>query len=133
MRQRRDQLARGDLSRSERVWARLTGLTLGYGYQPWRALLFLLGVIATSVILAVVLGGHGALAQAKAPCTVVDQVGVGLDLGTPLITTGAGSRCQLTGSATGQALTLSGWGLRLLAWAFATLFVAGFTNAVRKS
>lgn len=28
---------------------------------------------------------------------------------------------------------LIGWGLRLLAWAFATLFVAGFTNAVRKT
>ncbi|WP_163512201.1 hypothetical protein [Fodinicola acaciae] len=26
-----------------------------------------------------------------------------------------------------------GWGLRVLAWAFATLFVAGFKGAVRKT
>jgi hypothetical protein len=29
--------------------------------------------------------------------------------------------------------TVAGWGLQLLAWAFATLFVAGFTGAVRKT
>lgn len=133
MHQRRDQLARGSLNRADRTWARVTGLTLGYGYQPWRALLALLGVIAVSAVLAVVLGGHGALVQARSACPVIDQVGIGLDLGTPLISTGSSARCQLTSSATGQALTLTGWLLRLLAWAFATLFVAGFTNAVRKT
>jgi hypothetical protein len=34
---------------------------------------------------------------------------------------------------TGQVVTAAGWGLQLLAWAFATLFVAGFTGAVRKT
>jgi hypothetical protein len=28
---------------------------------------------------------------------------------------------------------VSGWALQLLAWAFATLFIAGFTGAVRKT
>jgi hypothetical protein len=30
-------------------------------------------------------------------------------------------------------LTAAGWVLRLLAWAFAALFIAGFTSAVRKT
>jgi hypothetical protein len=38
--QRQDQIDRRVLTdRTERAWARLTKVTLGYGYQPWRALL----------------------------------------------------------------------------------------------
>jgi hypothetical protein len=52
MQQRRDQLDRRAVTDpAERAWARLTGITLGYGYQPWRALLFLLAVVTTSVAL----------------------------------------------------------------------------------
>ena len=38
MAQRDDQLARTDASWRERWWGRITKVTLGYGYQPWRAL-----------------------------------------------------------------------------------------------
>jgi hypothetical protein len=37
----------------------LTGLVLGYGYQPWRALVCLLLVLVAAVMLAVVLGHQG--------------------------------------------------------------------------
>jgi hypothetical protein len=135
MAQRRDQLHRRVLTgRAERAWVRFTGLVLGYGYQPWRALIGLLLVIAAAVTLAVVLGGRGGLAQVADPalgCTVVERVGVGLDLGTPLLSTR--TRCDTTTSAAGQVLVVSGWLLRLLAWGFATLFIAGFTSAVRRT
>jgi hypothetical protein len=36
-------------------------------------------------------------------------------------------------SATGAWLTGVGWVLRVLAWTFAALFIAGFTGAVRKT
>jgi hypothetical protein len=65
--QRRAQLDRGVLTGRERLWARITGVTLGYGYQPWRALLFLLGVVITSVVVAVTLGTHGALVPCRNP------------------------------------------------------------------
>ena len=53
MQQRRDQLDRGALTRrGDRMWARLTGALLGFGYQPWRALLYLVGVLIISVGLA---------------------------------------------------------------------------------
>jgi hypothetical protein len=140
--QRRDQIRRAGLAGSERAWGRFTGFTLGYGYQPWRALLLLLVTLAAAVILSVVGGHHGGLAQKQATassaapaaaCSTIDRIGVGLDLGTPLIKTGARDRCQPTGTPTGQVLTVAGWVLQLLAWTFATLFIAGFTSAVRKT
>ena len=36
-------------------------------------------------------------------------------------------------SVTAAWLTAAGWVLQLLAWAFAALFIAGFTSAVRKT
>jgi hypothetical protein len=142
MAQRDDELARGDTHWAGRLWGRITKITLGYGYQPWRALLFLAGVVAVSCMLAVVLGAHGALVQSSQTatpgrsCTVVQQVSVGLDLNLPVGTTVARVDCSLTtdsSSATAAWLTVVGWVLRVLAWGFAALFIAGFTSAVRKT
>jgi hypothetical protein len=142
MAQRDDQLARTDTRWPERLWGWITKVTLGYGYKPWRALWFLAGVVAASCLLAVVLGSHGALAQTGKtatpgrPCTVIQQVSVGLDLNLPVGTSVARPGCDLTrnsASATAAWLTAVGWVLRLLAWVFAALFIAGFTSAVRKT
>jgi hypothetical protein len=142
MAQRDDQLARAETSWWERWWGRITKVTLGYGYKPWRALWFLAGVVAVSCVLAVVLGAHGALAQTSKTatpgrsCTVVQQVSVGLDLNLPVGTSVARAACDLTtdsASATAAWLTAVGWVLRVLAWVFAALFIAGFTSAVRKT
>jgi hypothetical protein len=63
MAQNRDQIARTGVRGWDRSWARLTGLTLGYGYQPWRALLLLLAVLTLSVTAAITAGRHGGLAH----------------------------------------------------------------------
>jgi len=124
------------------LWGKITKVTLGYGYQPWRALLFLAGVVIVSCLLAVMLGAHGALAQTSETatpgrsCTVVQQVSVGLDLNLPVGTSVARVDCGLTkdsASVTAVWLTAVSWVLRLLAWVFAALFIAGFTSAVRKT
>jgi hypothetical protein len=107
-----------------------------------RALLFLAAVVALSCVLAVALGAHGALAQTTdtaapgQPCTVTQQVSVGLDLNLPVDTTLARAGCGLpkdAASATAAWLVTAGWVLRVLAWVFAALFIAGFTGAVRKT
>jgi hypothetical protein len=137
--QRRDQVDRGELPGPDRAWARLTEVTLGYGYKPWKAVLFLAGVVLIAVLLALALGAQGGLARvdpkppAATQCSAVEQIGVGLDLGLPLIKTGIRDHCDTTTSTTGQVLTAAGWGLQLLAWGFATLFIAGFTGIVRKT
>ena len=95
-----------------------------------------------SCVLAISLGAHGALAQTSKTttsgrsCTIMQQVSVGLDLNLPAGTSVARVDCDLTGhSARVTAAWLSGigWALRLLAWTFAALFIAGFTSAVRKT
>jgi hypothetical protein len=137
--QRKDEIRRGELGPGGQAWARFTGLTLGYGYRPWLALAWLATVVAAAVILALHAGATGGLAHTSRsstptqPCTTVEQVGVGLDLSLPLIRTGARDTCTTTNTPAGQRLTLAGWMLQLLAWALATLFVAGFTSAVRKT
>ena len=153
MAQRKDQVDRAAEGRAERAWGRLTGLTLGYGYQPWRALVFLFAIVATAIGVSIWLGGQGALAHtgravsaSATPCSVVEQGAVGLDLALPLITAGARDRCDISTTAKelsvfgrtvdrppGEVLIVAGAGLQLLAWGFATLFIAGFTGAVRKT
>ncbi len=142
MAQRHDELTRTDTRRRERLWGWITKVTLGYGYQPWRALLFLVLVVLISCGLAFALGSHGALAQTSKtatpgqPCTVIQQISIGLDLNLPVGTSLARASCDLTkdaASATAAWLSIAGWVLRLLAWAFAALFIAGFTSAVRKT
>jgi hypothetical protein len=124
------------------LWGKITKVTLGYGYQPWRALLFLAAVVTLSCVLAVALGSHGALTTTDQtvrqgqPCTVVQMVSVGLDLNLPVGTSVARMKCDLTmdsASATADWLTAAGWAMRVLAWVFAALFIAGFTSAVRKT
>lgn len=137
--QRKDQLHRALTGRTERAWTRFTGWTLGYGYQPWRPLVGLVAVIAAAIVLAVTVGGHGGLVRTHpspptaSRCSTVERVGIGLDISLPLIKTGARDHCDVSNTTTGQEMTVAGWGLQLLAWAFATLFVVGFTSAVRKT
>jgi hypothetical protein len=155
MQQRRDQLHRGALTGwRDRSWTRLTGTLLGYGYRPARALAYLVGVLAVSVGLAFGFGVGGALAQTPdpavpptatarstaaapvgQPCSPLQLVGKGLDLGTPFFPTarsGAGI-CDVTATPAGDALTAIRWVLQLVAWALAALFIAGFTGIVRRT
>ena len=74
-----DQIARGGLSWADRRWARITGVLLGYGYQPWRALLYLAAVFAVFVTLAVVFGGYGGLAVLRTAPLIVRRTGHTLD------------------------------------------------------
>jgi hypothetical protein len=67
---------------------------------------------------------------------VVQQVSVGLDLNLPVGTSVARVACDVTtdsASVTAAWLIDVGWVLRVLAWVFAALFIAGFTSAVRQT
>jgi hypothetical protein len=63
----------------------------------------------------------------------VDQLGLALNTATPLVKPDSRQNCQIDSAAgLGQAVIVSGWVLQALAWAFVTLFVAGFTGLVRR-
>ena len=136
MRQRRDQLSRAGLKRRDILWGRFTGFTLGYGYQAWRALVALLIVtLATALLMALPIGASG-LSVKDHPdkqCSTSDRVVLGIDTALPLVTTPVGTTCVPRMTASGQVITGAGVTAQILGWAFATLFVAGFTSAVRKT
>jgi hypothetical protein len=141
MAQHDDQLARTYSRSGQRLLGQLYKVTLGYGYQPWRLLAWLGVVVVLSCVLAVALGSHGALAQTEktatpgGPCTMIQQVSVGLDLNLPFGTSLARGGCDLTKNSSTAATWLTGAGvvLRVLAWAFAALFIVAFTGAIRKT
>jgi hypothetical protein len=144
--QQDDLLARGELGgRWARAWHRLKGIAVGYGYQSWRALVGLVVVVLLAIALGLAAGhiragtGHFEAAHTAATgrpgtaCSIVEQVGLGLDLGLPAINTGLNTRCALDStSAAGQILTGTAWLLQALGWALATLVVAGYTGLIRK-
>ncbi len=133
----RDLLRRGRLDFWARNWHRMTGLVLGYGYRPSRALLWWAGTVALALVLLVGVAGPAGLVTAGAhgaSCGTIDQAGLAVNTATPLVEPAGATNCQLdTGTALGEALTVAGWLIQALSWAFVTLFVAGFTGLVRKS
>ncbi|MFI6094076.1 hypothetical protein ACIA8G_00880 [Lentzea sp. NPDC051213] len=122
--QQRDLRRRGQLSRWGRTWHFVRGVTVGHGYRPALALLWLAGVLALSVGIVTLSGA--------VRCSAVEQVGYALNVATPLVKVDAG-RCTVAPSSAGQFVLASTWLLQILAWAFATLFVAGFTGLVRRN
>jgi hypothetical protein len=62
----------------------------------------------------------------------VEKIGLGVDLGLPLIKTNVRAFCDLNTTTTaGQWITAGNWTLQVLSWAAATLVVAGYTGVVR--
>jgi hypothetical protein len=138
--QQHDLAHRGGLTGWLTLRHRILWLTLGYGYQSWRALAALTATITIAVTLAITAGAQGIATHTKdtttpgAHCSLVEQIGLGVDLGAPLINTGTKTRCALTTdhNTAGSILTATSWLLQLLGFAFATLFIAGFTGIIRK-
>jgi hypothetical protein len=139
--QQRDHHARGELGGPLRkvvhtVW----GFVAGYGYRTSRTAL----ALAIVLLLAGGLGwwaGHMSTSPGRfaaerptgGPCSTVELVGLGIDRGLPLASTGIRAKCDLdTSSGAGQWFTLAIWLLQAAVWALATLALAGYTGLVRK-
>lgn len=138
--QRNDQVTRGTLSRREKGWARFTGITLGYGYEPWRALIgvFLIFLLACLACLM-----PGALAQSVAnpnplaptaaiSCRVSEILQVAVNMSVPLVSSSSSIDCAATATPQGGLLSIAAVILNAAGWAFTALFAAGFTSAVRR-
>lgn len=133
--QRRDQLKRAS-TRWSKIWGGVTWVTLGYGYQPWRAMLCLLAITIAFTALTVSSFGHQGLYvkdHLDQQCSVTERLILGVDTALPLVTTTVPNSCITRSNTAGQVVALSGVATQLAGWAFATLFVAGFTGAVRKT
>lgn len=121
------------------AWHRISGWTIGYGYRSSRALLGLLLTMLVALILIFSAGSAHLTTGATADrlptaCSAVQEVILAADTAIPLVKTVEPSTCNFDQSSVGgQWFVFGGWLAQLVGWAFATLFVAGFTGLVRKS
>jgi hypothetical protein len=133
------------ISRHAAVVHRVWGVLAGYGYRAGRLALVLVAVVALAGGLGwwaghtVAAAGHHIVEHTPAsghpgtPCSSIEQIGVGIDRGLPLASTGIENRCELdTVSHTGQLFTLAMWLVQAVMWGLATLAVAGYTGLIRK-
>lgn len=128
--QQRDLGGRGQLGFSARLWHRVSGLLLGYGYRPTRPLAGLLATFVLACVLVFAAGADDTVADKRA-CRGTEQLAMAADLAIPLVKLGGPTACRFVPEAEG--FVVGGWVVTLLGWAFATLFVAGFTGLVRKA
>jgi hypothetical protein len=118
----------------------------GYGYRTRRTAVALLIVLLAAGGLGIFAGCvptspgryvamHTPQADASgSPCSLLEQIGVGIDRGLPLATTGIRSRCDFdTTNHWGQVITAFTWILQLFVWVLATGVVAGYVGLIRKA
>ena len=85
----------------QRVWLSVLRVTIGYGYQAGRALAWLAAIAVLSVALGLTAGNiedrgqRLATTTQTAPCSSVEQVGLGLGIGLPLIKQATSDSCRL--------------------------------------
>jgi hypothetical protein len=138
--QQRELGARGGLGRGLRFRHRMLGMTIGYGYQSWRALVSLIAIATIAIGLAVTAGDLGIAthprdsATPNAHCAFMEQVKLGIEVSVPLINAGFRPKCEIAagGKVTGNFATAIGLVLQILGYGYTTLFVAGFTGLVRR-
>jgi hypothetical protein len=123
----------------------LWGALAGYGYRTSPTALALLVVLLAAGVLGIV-AGHTSISTGRyvamhsqttenprSSCSLLEQIGVGIDRGLPLGATGIRDRCDFdTTSRRGQVITAATWVLQALVWALATLVVVGYTGLIRK-
>jgi hypothetical protein len=143
--QQQDLHKRGDLGGWHKTRHYLWGKLGCYGYRTSRTAFALLIVLLVAAGLGIAAGcihtspdRYVAMRTAQTddphgPCSLLEQIGIGIDRGLPLATTGIRSRCDFdTTSHWGQVITAASWILQFLVWALATLVVAGYVGFIRK-
>jgi hypothetical protein len=134
--------------RIRRFGLRINRAVVGYGYRPWKAAFWLLGIMLAAGILTLAAahthdGRTGRYAAIRPPprptdpirsCSEAEQIGLALRIAVPLIGNVTEGNCQInTSHPTGGAYAAGGFGLQTLSWATATLVVAGYTGLIRKT
>lgn len=124
----------------------LWGALAGYGYRSSRAVVALVLALMIAAGLGIA-AGHTSLGPGRyvtahtsqaqnpgSPCSLVEQIGVGIDRSVPLTPARIGNRCDFdTSSPAGEAFTVSTWALQALVWTLAALAIAGYVGLIRKA
>ncbi len=135
--QQRDLRKRGELGGGRKLLHLASGAFIGHGHRPFRALGYLAGVCLLACITSLAAFALGITVRATPPggvCSPAEAFGLAADTALPLLKTGGAKRCEFaTTTPAGQVFFATSYILQMLGWAFATLFVAGYTGLVRKT
>lgn len=132
-----DRIKRGESRWSAKVWGRFVGVTLGFGYQSWRALVLLAIVVSCTgaffCFSSVGTDGLVTNTSTMKPCSSLDRFLVGVGTSLPLVRVTTTSSCDFRpNNADGRALAVLAPVAQSAGWALSTLFVAGFTGIIRR-
>lgn len=138
---RREHLSNSGAKLSDRIIGRLGGVTLGYGYDPARPVLWL-GIL---FIIAFCVSYYPGLLQTVRSfqnigsfniyCSFTEHVLVAFDMTFPLISSGVNETCQVStrnGSSSLQALAIGTIVIKLFGWILTAILVAGFAGVIRR-
>jgi hypothetical protein len=120
-----DRLARGGLPGLRKVGRWILRLTIGHGYRPWLAGVWALGIILLFAAV-VALGSDRFLPEQGVESSSPQPIAYAADTFLPVVDLGEADQWQATGWM--QWIV---WTVILLGWVLTTIFVAGFTRAVR--
>ncbi|MEX5258265.1 hypothetical protein [Kocuria arenosa] len=141
--QRDDQRIRGQLNHWQKAGLHVLQATVGYGYQSWKALVWLGGLLIMAGIMIHGLGTeeiNGLHRPANPQVGVSEGLCTGIDLLTltiqilPLLPLppAATNACVPDTTPGGYAYLLLSTLMKIGAWALVTLFATGYTNIVRR-
>lgn len=143
--QRDDARARGNLKPLSVLYQRLLGIVIGYGYKSTRALMWLAGVLAITIIIAA--GWFAPSGYIVAPstssslkstssssqpaCTFPGDFNYAIGLAFPIITLNTSdTACQPSPTAP-DSVIIFGWVVRIFAATLASFYVAGLAGITR--
>ncbi|MFE7629041.1 hypothetical protein [Kocuria sp. NPDC057446] len=146
--QRDDQLSPrpghgGQLTDRQKAALWVLRLTVGYGYRTWRALAWLAGLVVVAVVTTHLFGASRWSALRRPDdskpeaewetCQEIDLWLLGLETIplVPLLPVEA-DHCTIIDTPQGTIYLVVSMVLKILAWALVTLFIAGYSNIVRK-
>lgn len=132
-----------------RQFDRLLGVTIGFGYAPWRALLWALALVAVGWAIYAPAsasdlmrpshtpGQRGAPSAKSSHCTpsypCLHPLIYSVDTVLPIIRLGERDNWFVdTRTTKGELVAIYSWLATLLGWVLATFVVASFSNAVRR-
>jgi hypothetical protein len=109
-----------------KLWNWTLYLTVGYGYRPWQAGLWLLALVASgSYVFGDAYPSHMA---PKTPATgAFHPIAYALDVLVPIINLGQRDAWQPQGAALYWS-----WGLTVAGWILTTAIVAGLTGVLKR-
>lgn len=143
--QQREYVRSGQASYTQKLWRRVLGLLVGYGYRPARVLYWLAALMVVAVIFCTLVPSDSWLIAADKPgsvatnaaagakrCSTSESITYATSLTLPIITGSGNKVCQVQpGDGVLSFFAFGELIVQVLGWLLASIFVAGIVGFIR--